>query len=147
MAMATFLIVFWAVAFVFFVICEVATGTALVSIWLAIAALASMFCAIGKTSFLVQCIVFVAGSIVLLILTRPAVKKLQKKTVATNYELDVGKTAIVTEKINNEISEGRVKLDGTNWAAVSADGSVIEQGTPVTVEQVDGAKLIVSLKR
>lgn len=141
---ATIMIVFWAIAFVFFVICEVATGTALVSVWLAIAALASMFCAIGKVSFLVQCIVFVAGSIVLLILTRPAVRKLQNKTVATNYELDVGKTAIVTEPIDNSVNQGRVTLDGTNWAARSLDNSVISAGTPVTVEQVDGAKLIVS---
>ena len=39
MTIATLKIVFWALAFVFFVVCEVATGTALVSIWLAIAAL------------------------------------------------------------------------------------------------------------
>lgn len=97
MTMATLKIVFWALAFVFFVVCEVATGTALVSIWLAIAALIAMFCAIAKLSFLTQCIVFVVSSIILLLLTRPVVKKLQNKTVATNYELDVGKTAIVAD--------------------------------------------------
>lgn len=48
MTMATLKIVFWALAFVFFVVCEVATGTALVSIWLAIAALIAMFCAIAN---------------------------------------------------------------------------------------------------
>ncbi|WP_337805486.1 hypothetical protein [Ruminococcus bicirculans (ex Wegman et al. 2014)] len=62
MTMATLKIVFWALAFVFFVVCEVATGTALVSIWLAIAALIAMFCAIAKLSFLTQCIVFVVSS-------------------------------------------------------------------------------------
>ena len=51
MTIATLKIVFWALAFVFFVVCEVATGTALVSIWLAIAALIAMFCAIAKLSF------------------------------------------------------------------------------------------------
>ena len=70
MTMATLKIVFWALAFVFFVVCEVATGTALVSIWLAIAALIAMFCAIAKLSFLTQCIVFVVSSIILLLLTR-----------------------------------------------------------------------------
>lgn len=63
MTMATLKIVFWALAFVFFVVCEVATGTALVSIWLAIAALIAMFCAIAKLSFLTQCIVFVVSSV------------------------------------------------------------------------------------
>ena len=141
MTMATLKIVFWALAFVFFVVCEVATGTALVSIWLAIAALIAMFCAIAKLSFLTQCIVFVVSSIILLLLTRPVVKKLQNKTVATNYELDVGKTAIVIEPIDNK---GRVTLDGTDWAARTEDGSKISEGTPVKVVRIDGAKLIVS---
>ena len=134
MTIATLKIVFWALAFVFFVVCEVATGTALVSIWLAIAALI----------FLTQCIVFVVSSIILLLLTRPVVKKLQNKTVATNYELDVGKTAIVIEPIDNSVNKGRVTLDGTDWAARTEDGSKISEGTPVKVVRIDGAKLIVS---
>ena len=110
MTMATLKIVFWALAFVFFVVCEVATGTALVSIWLAIAALIAMFCAIAKLSFLTQCIVFVVSSIILLLLTRPVVKKLQNKPVATNYELDVGKTAIVIEPIDNSVTMNKTCL-------------------------------------
>jgi len=143
MTAATMYIVLWAVAFVFFVICEIANGAALISIWFALAALVSMFCAIAKLSFLVQFIVFVASSIVLLILTRPLVKRVANKIVPTNYELDVGKTAIVVESINNRINKGRVKLDGINWAASSADGSEIEEGSPVKVVKVDSAKLVV----
>ena len=139
MTMATLKIVFWALAFVFFVVCEVATGTALVSIWLAIAALIAMFCAIAKLSFLTQCIVFVVSSIILLLLTRPVVKKLQNKPVATNYELDVGKTAIVIEPIDNSVNKGRVTLEGTDWAARTEDGSKISEGTPVKVVRIDGA--------
>lgn len=140
---ATMLIVLWAVAFVFFVICEVANGAALISIWFALASLVSMFCAIAKLSFLVQFIVFVASSILLLILTRPLVKRVANKIVPTNYELDVGKTAIVIENIDNRINKGRVRLDGINWAACSADGSEIEEGSPVKVVKVDRAKLVV----
>lgn len=147
MTAVTIKIVFWAIAFVFFVICEVATGTALVSIWLAIAAFITMFCAIAKVSFMVQCIVFVVSSIVLLLLTRPAVKKLQSKTVATNYELDEGKTAIVIESIDNSLNRGRVTLEGTDWAARTEDGSKVEVNTPVKVVRVDGAKLIVSVEK
>ena len=81
MTIATLKIVFWALAFVFFVVCEVATGTALVSIWLAIAALIAMFCAIAKLSFLTQCIVFVVSSIILLLLTRSSrTRQLQQIT-------------------------------------------------------------------
>jgi membrane protein implicated in regulation of membrane protease activity len=140
---ATIMIIFWAVAFVFFVIAEIANGVALISVWFALASLISMFCAIGGTSFAVQLIVFVAASVVLLLLTRPFVKTLAGKTVPTNYELDVGKTAIVTEPIDNSVCKGRVRLDGVNWSALSEDGSQIEEGTPVRVVKVESAKLFV----
>ena len=80
----------------------------------------------------------------LLILTRPLVRKIQHNTEKTNYELDVGKTAVVTEDIDNEFSVGRVKLNGVNWEARSEDGAKISAGSVVTVKEVDGAKLIVS---
>ncbi len=139
----TFMIVFWAVAFVFFLICEVATSTALVSVWFALGALISMFFAIGKVSFLVQCIIFVVSSAVLLALTRPFVKKVQGKKFATNYELDEGQTAAVIEDIDNIANKGRVRLHGTDWAARSEDGENIPAGHAVLVVKVDGSKLIV----
>lgn len=139
----TAMIVGWAIAFVFFIIVELATATALVSIWLAFGALISMFFAIAEFGFVTQLTVFIIASTVLLIATRPLVKKIQGQKHYTNYELDIGRTAIVTERINNMLSEGRVRLDGTNWAARSEDGSIIEVGTVVTVKEVSGAKLIV----
>ncbi len=141
---ATTLIIAWAIAFAFFVVVEVATTGALVSIWLGIGSLFAMFCAIGETPLWVQLLVFVVSSTVMLIVTRPFVKKFQGSVVQTNFELNIGKTAIVTEDIINEKCEGRVTLDGTNWAAVSADNDLIPAGTSVTVRQVDGAKLIVA---
>lgn len=140
---STFMIVFWAVAFVFFLICEAATGTALISIWFALGALITMFFAIGKVSFLVQCIVFVVASAVLVVLTRPLAKKIQGKKVATNYELDEGRTAAVIEDIDNVANKGRVRLNGTDWAARSENGENIPSGHAVIVVKVDGSKLIV----
>lgn len=142
--MSTMMIVGWAIAFVFFIVVEIATATALVSIWLAFGALIAMFFAIADFGFIAQLAVFVISSALLLIVTRPLVRKIQGEKYFTNFELDVGKTAVVTERIDNSISEGRVKLDGTNWAARSEDNSIIEEGSVVTVKQVDGAKLIVS---
>ncbi len=134
----------WMIAFVVFLVVELATLTALVSIWIAVGALAAMFFAIGGFSFAVQLVAFIVTSVILLIITRPLARKLQSKKQGTNYELDVGKTALVIESINNELSEGRVKLDGTDWAARSVDNSLIEKGEIVTVDEVDGSKLIVS---
>lgn len=137
------MIVFWAVAFVFFLICEVATCTALVSVWFALGALISMFFAIGKVNFLVQCIVFVVSSALLVALTRPFAKKVQGKKVPTNYELDEGMTAAVIEDIDNIANKGRVRLSGTDWAARSENGELIPAGHAVIVVKVDGSKLIV----
>lgn len=140
----TAMIIGWAIAFVFFIVCEVATASALVSIWLGFGALVAMFFAIGGCPFWVQMVAFVVASALLLVFTRPLVKKLQKTPEKTNYELDVGKTAVVTEDIDNDFSVGRVKLNGVNWDARSEDGEKISAGSVVTVKEVDGAKLIVS---
>ncbi|MCR5817355.1 MAG: NfeD family protein [Ruminococcus sp.] len=140
----TMLIVAWAIAFAFFVIVEVATPGALVSIWLGIGALFAMFCAVGGLPLWVQLLVFVIVSTILLIVTRPFARKFIGEVKDTNYELNIGKTAIVTEDIDNEKCLGRVNLDGTHWAAVSADDAFIPAGTSVTVREVSGAKLIVA---
>lgn len=140
---ATTFIIAWAVAFVFFVIVEIANGAGLLSIWFALGSLAAMFCAIAKLPFVVQFAVFVATSIVFLFATRPLARKVRKTAIPTNFELDVGKTALVIESIDNSKNKGRVKLDGTDWSAVSADGSKIADGANVRVVEVSGAKLIV----
>ena len=86
----------------------------------------------------------VAVAIVLLIATRPLVKKLLGgKIEATNVDALIGKNAVVTETIDNIISKGAAKLDGKEWTARSADDSVIEKDSIVTVEKIDGVKLIV----
>ena len=139
----THAIILWAVAFVFFLACEVATGTALVSVWFALGSLVSLFCSIAKVPFIIQCVVFVASSAVFLALTRPVVKKIQGKKVATNYELDEGMTAAVIEEIDNIANKGRVRLSGTDWAARSENGEKIPAGHAVIVVKVDGSKLIV----
>ena len=144
--MDTTMVIFWAVAFVVFLIAEIATLNALVSVWFAVGALAAMFCAIADLSFVWQMAVFVITSTVVLIITRPFVKKVQGEKVATNYELDVGKQATVIENINNDIGTGRVRLDGTDWSARSDDGSEIYEGDMVIVRKVDGSKLIVAKK-
>lgn len=139
----TAMIVGWAIAFVFFAACELATATALVSIWFGFGALVSMVLAICDCSFMVQCIAFVVSSALLLILTRPLAKKIQGKHIKTNYELDIGKKAVVIEDIDNDYSVGRVKLDGVNWEARSVNGEKISVGTVVIVEEIDGTKLMV----
>ena len=136
-------IILWAIAFVVLTIAELCTYQ-LVSIWFALGSLVSLICAILGLGILGQIIVFTVFSVLLLIATRPFVKKvLKNRIVPTNAELDIGKIAIVIEKINNTTSTGRVKLNGVDWAARSSDDSTIPAGTSVTVEKIEGSKLIV----
>lgn len=137
-------VIVWAVAFVVFLIVEGVTFNALVSIWFAAASLLAMFAAMAGLGYVWQLAIFTVSSIIFLILTRFIVKKVKKKTPDPTADYDIGKTAIVIEDINNDINEGRAKLDGADWSARSANGSIIHKGETVKVIRIDGSKLIVS---
>ena len=108
------------------------------------AALVSMFTALAGLPIIGQITVFVIASILLLLATRPLVKKLTaKKNFPTNIELDIGQTAYVINDIDNAQAVGRVKLNGVDWMARSSDNSIISAGEAVVVEKVDGTRLIV----
>ena len=59
----------------------------------------------------------------------------------------IGKQAIVTERIDNLIGEGRIVTDGMEWTARGLDSSVIEEGTVVTIEKIEGVKAIVKIRK
>lgn len=140
-------VLIWAIFVVVFVIIEVVT-IQLVSIWLAAASLITMFYTFFfDIPFLAQLGIFTLSSAILLALTMPFLRKrLNKKHIATNAELDVGKSAVVIEEINPKIHTGRVTLNGIDWSAVSENGGIIPQNSIVTVTEVQGAKLIVKIK-
>ena len=135
-------IIIWAVAVVIFIIFEIIT-VQLVSVWFAFGAFITML-AVGFSdiSFAGQLILFTAISAVLVAVTFPLTKKFRKREyIPTNAELNTGKQAIVTEEINTRSGTGRVSLNGVYWKAVSDE--VIPMDSIVTVQAVDGAKLIV----
>lgn len=136
-------IIIWGVAFIILTIIEIQTFQ-FVSIWFAISALITMFTAFANVPFVGQLIIFILLSAMLLIATRPFVKKhLQAKMIPTNAELDIGKPATVIEEIDNQKLTGRVRLDGVDWMARSSENEIIPLGTTVTVDRTEGAKLFV----
>ena len=48
------------------------------------------------------------------------------------------------EQIENLKETGEIKVNGVPWTAVSADGSVIPEGSLVRIERLEGAKVYVS---
>ena len=136
-------VLFWIAALVVFLVVE-AISAGLVSIWFAAGALAALICALLHGPVWLQAIWFVVVSGVTLILTRPLVKKyVNAKSVATNADRNIGRTAVVTERIDDLAGTGAVKLDGVLWTARSSGGEPIETGTTVVVREIQGVKLMV----
>lgn len=134
----------WLGVLVLMVVVEIMT-TQLVSTWFAVGAFGAFLAALFGGELWVQIVVFTVVSAIALIITRPLVKKLTKnKTVPTNADMVIGKTGIVTEKIDNIAETGLVKAGGSVWTARSGDNTVIETGERVTVLEIKGVKLIVA---
>ncbi len=143
--MGEYMVWVWLALLVLFIITEIAT-VQLTTIWFAGGALVSMLlAAFGVKSITIQIIAFLTVSIVLLIATRPIVKKhINKKSQPTNADRSIGQNAVVTEEINNLLGKGTAKINGVEWTARSENGDIIPTGSTVTVIRIDGVKLIVN---
>lgn len=137
----------WIVLMVLLIILEAST-VQLVSIWFAIGALGALLVSLlSPGSTVIQIAVFVIVSLIALVVTRPLVKKFTKaKIQPTNADRFVGADAVVTEEINNSLGTGLVNSKGTIWTARSVDGEIIPVNTSVTVDRIEGVKLIVHTK-
>lgn len=129
----------WGILFVLFLFIEVATVN-LVSIWFAFGAAVTFFVS-GFVSPLMELVIFLASSIVFLVLTKPLVKKFKMdKIEPTNVDRVIGKKGFVVKTITPK-TNGQVKVLGSIWTACSDE--TIEEGCDVLVEKIDGVKLIV----
>ena len=118
----------------------------LVSVWFAggalVTALVTMFVDLDIWA---QILIFVTVSLLVMVIARPLIKdRLDKQKQATNADSVVGKTAVVSEAVDNINGKGAVKINGTVWTARSEDGSPIPKGANVTIRKIEGVKLIVS---
>ena len=127
-------------------IVEVST-TQLVSLWFVIGAAVTSVCSATflKNQIVWQIVIFIVVSAIMLILTRPLVKKLKaNKPVSTNSDRNIGKTGLVISEINPEFGEGQVRVGNEKWSAKSENGSSISEGTNVKMVGIEGVKLVVS---
>ncbi len=135
--------IIWGILFVVFLLAEILT-VAYVSIWFAIASLVSFVLAMFGIPLEAQCIVFVAMAVVLFLATRPLVKKyVHGKTVSTNADSVIGMEGVVRVPIDNLKSQGRVYVNGLEWAAKSFSGAPIERDVKIVVRRIEGVSLIV----
>ena len=138
------MITIWAAAIVLFLILEAVT-VGVVSIWFALGSICALIAALLGAPVWLQIAWFALISVLTLLLTRPVVRKyVNGKKQATNADRVIGMKATVKEAINNLAAEGAVLCDGKEWSARSASGEAIPVGAVVTVEAIEGVKLMVS---
>ena len=136
--------ILWFLLMIVFLITEAST-VVMVSLWFATGALAAMIASLLGAEFWLQAVLFVAVSGILLSLLRPIFRKYVKPKIAkTNTDAVIGSRGIVTARIDNVQAIGQVKLGAMEWTARSSSGEVIEAGTQVTVDRIEGVKVYVT---
>ncbi len=137
-------VVVWLVLTIVLAVIEAVT-VGLVTIWFAAGAFVALLAATFGAQLWLQIILFVATSAILLIFTRPLVRKhLTGKLQPTNADMVIGKVCIVTEDIDNLQAKGAVSCMGKEWSARTENGEPVSAGEKVTVKEISGVKLIVS---
>ena len=110
----------------------------LTTIWFGISSFVLVFLAFTPIPFGAQLFIFVALSLVLLIFTRPVVKKkINQKQIATNYERVIGQIALVTKKIT-ALDKGAIKINGMEWTAAVKEDITLEEGSKCIIEEIAG---------
>lgn len=109
--------------------------------WFGFGALFALLVSFLTNNLFIQIGVFLVSSSLLVISTKPLMKKFTKneKTVPTNFFSLSGKQGIVTKKIDSDNSTGQVKVKGELWSAISEKD--IEKDAKVKILGVDGVKL------
>lgn len=135
----------WLIAAIILVIIELLTAGFGV-ICFAIGALFSALAGYLGAGLLWQLLVFAVTSVLTFVFLRPVLLKVldrKSKDVKTNADALIGKVAIVSETVDVAQNTGRVAVDGDDWKAVSADGSVINKGEKVEIVSRDSIILTV----
>ena len=94
----------------------------------------------------IQVVTFAVATVLSFVGVRPLLLRhfsAAGRGIRTNVDALIGKTGIVTERIDPGTRSGRVLVDGEDWRGASLDEAAIESGTRITVVQVDGNTLLV----
>lgn len=133
----------WLIAVVVFVAIEALTYQ-LVSIWFAIGAAGALIAFVCGAALPVQIGVFVVLSVLMFAALRPiSIRLVKKRRIKTNADELVGKTALITEAVNNLNGTGSGKINGMVWTVRSISDEPIPVGATARIVRIEGVKLIV----
>jgi membrane protein implicated in regulation of membrane protease activity len=137
--------ILWSVLFLGALFIESQTAE-LLAIWFVPGALVSLVLSTLEVEEWIQWTAFAVISTVLLVLALTIFRKKLLKNYGkekTDTDLLIGKTAVVTKRIDNAAMTGAVKVDGKEWSArMSDDCEYAEVGEYVEIEAIAGVKLI-----
>lgn len=129
---------FWVSMIILLTIIEVCSIN-LTTIWFVASALVALIVSMFCDSVFIQVGIFVVLGVLLLITTKPILKKFMNvEKVKTNLDRVIGMKGVVTEKIM-PLKFGEVKVDGKKWTAFS-DEELNEEDV-VKILSIDGVKL------
>lgn len=132
----------WLIIAGLFFICEIITVGFLV-FWFGVGALIAMIVSFFTSNIIIQTTIFVISSTILLLATKPFVKKfVDVKKTNTNVFSIIGKKALVIKEINSH-SVGQIKINGEVWSAESENNETITEGSEVEIIKINGVKAIV----
>lgn len=137
---------FWLIAAGIFLIVEIIT-TGFLVFWLGIAALITMFVSFFTDDLIIQSAVFLISSTILIIATKPLVKKFinSKDNTVTNAYSIIGKHGIVKQEIDNSKNIGQIKVNGEVWTAINTVDEIIPKNSKVEIIKIDGVKAVVQV--
>lgn len=120
-----------------------AVTTGLFTMWFVIGALVAFVVQFFGGPLWLQLVMFLAVSLACLVLLRPLIMK--HRAQGKEFEsTPIGSIAVVIERIDTAAMTGRVETPNhMTWAALSSDGSDIEEGANVRVVDNKSIKLIV----
>ena len=136
----------WLIAAVIFAVGEIATLGFFLAPFAGGAAVAAVVSAVGAGEF-ASWTSFIAVSLVLLLALRPLARSHRRMPaqLRTGTAALVGRSAMVTELIHNDLDTGCVKLEGESWTARAYDADeIIEPGKRVQVIEIRGATALVT---
>lgn len=132
--------IFWLILVIILTVIELATVN-LLTIWFVISGIVALILSFFIEDVAIVSTIFAVLGIILLITTRPILKKyLPTQRERTNIDRVIGMKGIVTEEIKKNVI-GEVKVDGKKWSAIS--NKKIEVGEEVIVDAIEGVKLVV----
>lgn len=134
----------WIIVALFFFILEIFTPGFAVAC-LSIGAIGGAVASACDIDLKFQILVFAVCTLLAFVLVRPIMLKLfhgKSQGVATNVDALIGRQAVVSEEIKPVVG-GRVKVDGDDWKAVTADGKAVDAGKVVRILKVESVILTV----